>query len=295
MRRSPLLISRLLMRRIVYSGTVPSNNRLWFIVFSKDRPLQLDALLRSVQQFVSGRFRLSILWQASDDEMAKAYQEVLHRSISIIDESRRETHFRSDLNSLLASKTESSVSFLVDDLLFIQPFDCNSLANINLWKCIPSLRLGRGITYCQPTQLASPPPVLNAKALSPWLSFRWTDSVGDWSMPTSLDGHVFLTAEMRLLSRALQYKAPNSLEKVIGGYRFWFKFRSGLCFERPVIRNFAFNRVQTENEDFPCGETDSQMLLSKWNDGWQFDLSLLFEASANSCHVVVEPAFERHA
>jgi hypothetical protein len=46
------------------------------VVFSKDRPIQLDALLRSYKLAVTGNARLEIIFSASSERYLAAYAEV---------------------------------------------------------------------------------------------------------------------------------------------------------------------------------------------------------------------------
>ena len=293
MKKSALLISKLVVSKTLSPSLLTQDDCLHFFVFSKDRPLQLDALLRSVRKFVTGPYKLTVLWNATSKDTLAAFEQVLRRNESIISHAVSETDFRNDFVHAINSIRERSVAFLVDDLLFVSPLDCEKLSAIDLGACVPSFRLGRGRTYSQPCQLESPPPVLKTYSNQGWFSFSWTESSGDWSMPTSLDGHVFLTSEIRIFAKHLKFKAPNSFEGVLGEYRFWYKFRRGLCLEKPVILNFAFNRVQSENEDFPCGSTDVGFFLDKWRDGWQLDIEQMAKTQSDACHVITEPIFER--
>ncbi len=273
-------------------GRIQSDDEVLFVVMSKNRPAQLDALLRSLRRHVKGHWRVHVLVKA-DSLFSSATQEVLTAAkIQRLDVTF-ESDFRDDLLNILKGGKEKIVIFCVDDLIFVRPFDLESLSGLNLKRVVPSLRLWPGVVYCQPAGISTPPPRLRTKPGSDWLSFSWTASRGDWAMPLSLDGSVFLRQEILALAQALNFQAPNSLEFALGGYRFWFKHRTGLCRERAVLLNFALNRVQSEDFDFPAGDETVEQMLEQWEQGWQLDIHRLSATVAKSCHVICNPLWER--
>ncbi len=266
------------------------------VVFSKDRPAQLDALLRSADDYLIGDLRWIVLWRASLPRVEEDYRDFLVPRERRGFVQRQESLFRQDLLAVLDSlKGCRAIMFLVDDLLFVRPLETATLAGVDLRRCVPSLRLGRNITFCQPKDLATSPPVLRPIEARGWLDFSWTASDGDWAMPLSLDGNIFARDEIRALASLTEFRAPNSFEASLGDFRFLFKHRRGLCLEHPVLVNFAFNRVQAENDHFPCGEFGAAEFVSRWRKGWWLDVNSLAEKgrSATGCHLITEPVFER--
>jgi hypothetical protein len=263
------------------------------IVFSKDRPVQLEAMLRSAKKFFSGNCTWFILWRASSKQYTDAYTSLFSGKENCNINFVQETDFKTDLLGILKNSRHHGLIFMVDDILFVNHFDACAYIGLDPLFEIASLRHWPGISYCQPQMLYSPPPGLKISHKIPWLQFSWRESVGDWSMPVSMDGHLFSRTEILRLFKYVNFKAPNSFEKNLGDFRFLFKYRRGLCMSSPVIRNFAFNRVQSENEDFPCGSWNSDRMLEKWLTGWHLDIEALADLDAHSCHVEVEPVFER--
>jgi hypothetical protein len=289
--RSFLVALKLLIKRCLRSGVVTPDGSVNFVIFTKDRPMQFDALLRSIEKHVKGAFQIHVLWRASTENMKDDYRSLLEKYAILVHRNIEEKKFQQDVTALLNTCDGDGVLFLVDDLLFVQDFDLQSFSNLNLWKVIPSLRLGRAVIHSQPSGVDSPPPKFSQQ--QPWLSFSWTEALGDWAMPLSLDGHLFNLEEISCLCDQLSFSAPNSLEKALGEYRFWFKFRTGLCYEKPKILNFAFNRVQEENTDFPCGEMNATLMQAKWRQGFQLNIEALSETPSRACHVVREPIYEK--
>ncbi|MDV6032223.1 MAG: hypothetical protein F9B45_19480 [Phycisphaera sp. RhM] len=265
---------------------------LALIVFSKDRPLQLDALLRSIRDHLRGEFQLTVLWKASDKQFQLAYDEVFESLGEMGIRTVEENEFLGDTIDALEHALAPSAMFLVDDILFVREFRTEWLKRFRFINAVPSTRLDDQVTYSQPHECESPVPRLKSSRRSPWKVFSWRESVAGWAMPLALDGNVFSRREVIGLLKGIDCKNPNSLEAAFGPYRFWFKFRKGYCLTRRCIQNFALNRVQTENETFPCGEYSADALLEKWNQGFRLDIEKMAKIKSDSTHIVCDPVFE---
>lgn len=265
---------------------------LSIMIFSKDRPMQLEALLNSIKVCVEGEYQLIVQWSTSSTIYDEAYHKVLDVYKDIIFKSCREENFRNDLLRSLNQFKFSKLMFLVDDIIFTNNFKTAWLKGIDLKKVVPSIRLWSGINYTQPSDSINPAPEINSFYVKPWLSFSWVKSGGYWSMPLAVDGNIFDIKEILFLLKHSSFKAPNTLEKALGPYRFLFKYRKGICLDKPLILNFALNRVNIENSDFECGdEYSSEKLLELWNNGKKIDLKAMQAIESNSCHIICTPKF----
>lgn len=293
MKRSKALVFRLFYGRIRNIFRNLDENRVSACIFSKDRPLQLEALLRSMQHHCRGELERYLIWRASNEAFRSAYEEVFsgfsHDNIHFIEES----DFQKDTIAVLERSPCSSYMFLVDDLMFVREFRTEWLRGLKLFRVVPSVRLDERVTYSQPHGCDSPPPRLRSTKHPPWRSFSWTESTEGWAMPLALDGNVFDRRELLTLLKGIQFRNPNSLEGAMGPYRFWFKYRKGYCLPQRCIQNFALNRVQTENSTFPCGEFSADALLEKWEQGFRLDIEAMAQMKSNSTHIVCEPLFEK--
>src|SRR3990170_8948370 len=136
--------------RTKWSGktTLPS---VECIIFSKDRALQLHALLASYFEKVSPTPSVHILYQTSTLSHQKAYEDVIalftgdHTSFI-----RQKSYhsFREDLLHLLRSLQSEKIFFLVDDDLFIEDVDMENFAKYNTDKFVPTLRMGVNLSEC---------------------------------------------------------------------------------------------------------------------------------------------------
>lgn len=87
------------------------------LIFSKDRPAQLDLLLRSIQKHAPGLYRtVGILWAASERTYASGYERCWRENQGWWFE-QREREFETDVRQWL-ELYGPTVSFLVDDDVF---------------------------------------------------------------------------------------------------------------------------------------------------------------------------------
>lgn len=256
-----------------------------FVIFSKDRALQLDCLLQSMLHHVSGTYSIRALYCASTDAHQIAYQEVTDR-VQYTHQIRwiQEHNFHSDLEATLKAVETESVCFLVDDIVFIRPLNLDEIDSNAIRTGIVSLRLGRNITFCYTKQKTMQQPELTSNAsYNGLLQFAWNDGNYDWAYPLSVDGHIFPTTEISIAAQLLSYKAPNTFERALQILTPLYAKRPGYCFESPILLNIPLNRVQDEVDNI-SGDISPEELLDKWNEGMALDFIKLSEIQTKSVH-----------
>src|ERR1700761_8690404 len=102
-------------------------NDLFWLVLSKDRPLQLDALLRSMQAMGGGAVPCVVLYKTSSDRYRTAYADVFERHKDMHLETILEQNFKSDVINITRTKPYKRVAFLVDDQVFIEPVNVKKI------------------------------------------------------------------------------------------------------------------------------------------------------------------------
>jgi hypothetical protein len=241
------------------------------VVFSKDRPAQLAALLASMGECVTPAVPVRVLYAAGDDRFARAYAEVLEAFAPAGVEGRRESRFRDDLPRLLAENDAPRVFFLVDDIVFTEPVDLTPLLRLDLATHVPSLRLGRNLERCYTADRPQPLPRFEPLPGCPGLlSWRWSEGLHDWGYPLSVDGNLFDAREMAVLAEIADYKAPNSFEVALQHFSACFDGRLGVCFEKSRLLNIPCNKVQDEVPN-RAGTVDPVYLLERWEAGFGID------------------------
>lgn len=204
------------------------------VVFSKDRPAQLELLLRSLQRYLAGWEQLAprVLYACSDERAEAGYDLVEHLYPQV------EWHVQHGGRSFkehvlgLVDPARPLTVFLVDDdvlkaAVSVADDEIEQLARDPELLCV-SLRMAPHMDYCYSEDLSTPPP-----AFAPRNTWAWQGLAGDWGYPMSLDGHVFRTAEILPLLETLDYRDPNSLEAAL----------AAVPPARPLVRCYASARL----------------------------------------------------
>jgi hypothetical protein len=193
------------------------------IIFSKDRAMQLDLLLKSILlNFNVEDYKLNILYKASNDEYNRGYNMIrdLYPQFSY----KREENFKSDLMSLF-NDSEYTV-FLTDDDIIYQSFKLNKDELHNIFMLTDamcfSLRLGLNTKHCYTMQKLND--LKNFKRhefyhdtdlIEPVISWKVKDGTNDYAYPMSVDGHIFKTTFIKEISNFLEYSNPIMFEAML--------------------------------------------------------------------------------
>jgi len=246
------------------------------IVFSKDRAMQLHALLLSYFAYVKNPAKLQILFTTSNKHHSRAYDDLkkifADKPVTFI----REQSFKKDFEKLLQAITTTTVFFMTDDGLFIDSFDMQEVITFNPVHVLPSLIKGKDLTYCYiRNQKQALPEFINPKdiTLPPFMiCWKWANaqSGSDWAYPMSVDLTFYQKKEVETLVKNISYKAPNSLETALhNNYAAIFVKRTGLCYEKAKYVNVVANVVNTEHKNRHSGLHSAESLLEKWQAGYR--------------------------
>jgi len=261
---------------------------LEIIIFSKDRPLQLLALLESLEHYSSYKILPRVIYNSKDENYERAYQNLFEKYPHLYQSktSDKSTGFKTALLNLLESLKSDAVVCLVDDILIKNYFDWKELLKYDLNQIVPCLRLGEHLNFCYTAddgQILPPYKVIDNKM---W--FYWKEGEHDWKYPMSLDGNVFDRMEFVEMCKALSFKAPNSLELMLRNqFQHRYLHRLGFCFIESIILNNPVNKVQTENDNFH-GKVHQDDLLKLWCEGKKIDFKSYQGMKNISCHQEVE-------
>src|ERR1035437_3602225 len=182
------------------------------VIFSKDRPLQLDAALASLLLRCKDpeRMDVNVLYATSS-----AYQEGLYKQLSLeypgINFCRQQ-QFRQDVLDLVGKA--AFVAFVVDDALFVREFSVQTVIEeleASDGAIGFSLRLGRNTTYCYPVDAQQELPEF-ATARPGVLAFHWPGASHDFGYPFDLSSSVYRTADIEPLLRRIRFTTPNLME-----------------------------------------------------------------------------------
>ena len=261
-----------------------------FVAFSRNRPIQLHALLSSMRNCVDGPHSVTVLhrydseYQASLDELVQEFHEV--RFVN-------ETSFRDQVTKI-TSESGYFIAFLVDDIIFKEKFSVDVpvsvLNQVGDSLCF-SLRLGLHLDYCYPVD--RPMKVPDGTVSNGVFFWDWTSAELDWNYPLSLDGHVFRRDQMLQMISAIQFKNPNEFEAVLQFIAKQYQLpRICSSFVRSPLLNVPMNRVQDEFKN-RCLDVTVESLHDLWRAGNVIDLTRLDGYINHGAHEPIELSYMR--
>lgn len=301
------------------------------ILFSYNRAMQLDALLRSFLAHCQdcADIRLTVIYKTSGDLHAHQYQRLTesykdNSNISF----QREVHFRSDVIQLLAARKpgfrrkvmsvfaarvnpilhnafqltnsfnkEGFVLFLVDDALFIREFNLQDIlrvVNDHPDALGFSLRLGINTNYCYAKdRLQSIPQFVQ---IHPGvIKFRWVTAEADFAYPLEVSSSVYRVRDILPLLLKLNYQNPNLLEGRMAARakEFASTLPKLLCFEQSVAFCNPVNKVQIvyNNRSGLNPEYSSNYLAELYERGYRIDIQAYDGFVPNGVHQETEIIF----
>jgi len=261
------------------------------IVFSKDRPMQLELFIRSFNKYVKNfnNYIINVLYTYSNTNFKKGYDKLFdmgYTNIVFV----KENKFKLDLINLIDSRLTEFILFFVDDNVFKNDFDfydnqMNLFKNDNEILC-RSLRLHPNLTYCYPMRLKiTKYPVFLEDNI-----FYWRGEQGDYGYPMSVDGHMFRTKEILPLVKELNYKNPNSFEGLMATHS--LNLSKMICYNKSIIVNNPCNIVQINNLNV-YGNITANELNDKFLEGYIINLNNFDGIENISCHQEIKMRFEK--
>jgi|GEM_PF-641661 len=258
------------------------------ICFSKDRVMQLHALLMSYYKYVKNPVKLTVLYTFSNERHQATYDSLIKLFVGYNICFVKEKDFKNDLESLLNSIEAKKCFFMTDDALFIDDVDLADFIKYNPSEAIPCLTKGLDLTYCftYDWQQALPRFIYNSEVALNQKCWNWgevPETSPDWAYPLSLDATLFEKTEVEIIIKNTLYKAPNTLESNMQFYLELFNYRKGICFDKVKYVNVPCNLVQTEIPNKTTGEYDIEFLLEKWEQGYRIHFEEYYQ---QDCKVV---------
>lgn len=258
-----------------YTGFVTDNfeikSGISGIVFSKDRAMQLHALLSSYFFYAQGPAPLTVLFTCSNTFHEQSYT-ILKESFSDYPVSFiKETDFKEQLRSLVKNTTDGRIFFMTDDAVFTGEFDLYDCMNFNSAESVFSLRLGADMDYCYTYQSEQAVPLFEKVSTKekPFLIWKWDQMFHspDWCYPLSVDATIFTTKEVERLIEEIDFRTPNTLEGAMQAYAGLFTCRNGVCYTETKYVNIPCNIVQNDYQNVQTGLFSADELLKYYMEG----------------------------
>lgn len=276
------------------SESVASAKKVSAIIFSKDRPMQLEATLSSMYRFCRDidSVNVTVIYKSTSLEFASGYEFIknLYKANFV-----EENSFKNDL--LDAIDGSEYLLFIVDDCIFIREFSISHCVNALVADQMSigvSLRLGRNTRYCYTLDKLQAIPRFEEES-SGLLKYDWPNTDYDFGYPLELSSSLYRVQDLMPILQSLQYTAPNNLEDLLSrnAVHFVKKYPKLYCFNYSVAFCAPMNRVQDEYLNRASGDqkVSAGQLMKLFNDGFRIDVQAYEQFIPNACHQEVKIKF----
>jgi hypothetical protein len=264
------------------------------LLFSCDRPMQLYALLESIEANVKGDSGVYVIGRATTDAYAKGYQHVAERfpHVSFIMQQAEDgSDFRPLVLDTLERKIDvSHIVFGVDDIIVTAPIDLAqgmaSLAKTGAYGLY--YRLGKNTTYCYMAkeEQGVPPLIELGDSL-----YAWQFSAGkcDWDYPNTVDFTLFRKRDVLADLSLIPFNTPGWLEARWSGLA--SHDRVGLVYERSSIVNIPLNVINDQFGNAHMASHTAETLHQAFMSGKKIDITPLQGIAPLSAHSEYEIVF----
>ncbi len=261
------------------------------VFFSRNRPMQLYAALGSFSRHsVNGRsgLKTAVIYRADTEQYERQYKEVAARFQSV--ELFKEKDFRSDI-MLQMNREAQYISFMVDDNMFVAPFDLGIIES-SLYKnpkaIAFSLRFGTTLNYNSAKRLEHGKPPFMQTEQEGIVKFDWTIAPPTYNYPLELSCSVFRKKQICGLMEFIDMPEPNTFEAELANLRRVTakRFPQVLCYDKPRSFCIPCNKVQNIYDN-PSGEEfgyTPEQLAGQFDQGKKIDISKFDGFVPTCCH-----------
>lgn len=268
--------------------TLPRHPIVSVLVFSKDRALQLEAMLRTFYQCCADAelADVNVIYAASTEAHALQYAtvaDVLSRA-----RFRPERNFHED--TIRFARRTPYLLLAVDDAVFVRRFCLQD--GVRALAEHPELigfsyRLGRNITAHYPTGTIQETPDF-ASLEAGLLQVDWTRSAQYFAYPLEVSSSLFRTADIIPLLEQQPYDHPNTLESMLNGCKHAYVVaRPALAFyETSAAFCIPLNVVQDRFDNRHAAQQDwsAEALAARFAKGERLFPNGLQGLVPDSCH-----------
>jgi len=265
---------------------IKNGSMITSIVFSKNRPLQLDLCLESIHKNFPACNKVIVLHN-NDAEFSEAHSTLCSEHDNIESWTQSYSLFK-DISAAITASDNNYICFFTDDDICFKEVPNTDYDQIFINKNIQCLSLRMGLNIIQRSHEDMTFPDLPHQTYNYKDVIIWSKTAhiygSYWSYSLSVDGHIFRKNDMlqmidelcMLESRHKWKQTPNELEGAL--QRFWTISPNTMAsFKHSVVVNSPNNKVQ-QSHDNRSGDVfsyDSQFLLEKYMSGHRIDIDRL--------------------
>lgn len=265
------------------------------VIFSYDRPLQLYALIESLNKYVTGINSIAIVYRASSNAYDAAFKNVAS-SFPYVQFFKQESI--DDFKTLTVQALDSGLSdyilFAVDDNIvkdYVDLSECIEwLENTKSYGFY--LKLGTHLTHCYTENCTQEVPHYSI-VHDDIYAWNFEDGQKDWNYPNTVDMTLYRKKDLLNLFKQFVYTNPNFLEAQWASW--WVQHKNnariGIFYKNSKILNIPINRVQNDMLNRDMNLYTPQELLEKFEAGLKIDILPFYQIKNNAVHMEYEPIF----
>lgn len=250
------------------------------IIWSKNRAMQLDALLRSsVKNAGIENKNTYIVYDYSDDIYGQGYDLAMSRFRDYA-YFIKQRDFKKDIIDVLNIVNTKYVLGNSDDNIFINPAEFYGMQE---GDHAYSLRLYPGIVYCNPAKLTMKTPDFIYRDYT-YCKWDWTqcNPRGCWGYPNSCDSNIYRTEEFLDNIKKAEFNNPSNLEAWLNDHR---PFKCIMvCNKKPSLISIENNVVSSTSTNESVG-WNIEELNKKLLNGYIIDSEKFYGIKKYSCHI----------
>ena len=262
-------------------------NSLNIVCFSKDRPMQLQAYIESLDKYADLQYTLDIIYTVSDEKYEQAYKQLMatYDDIPFI----RETNMQKNLRDLFNGYGEH-VMFGCDDVLFTSKFG-NEYETLMIDENVFgfTMRAGENIIYSHPAQTHFK---FHGEVIEDtFCKWDWRTGQVTFAYPFELNATVYRKQDVLKyfdLVKGVKKWHPNILEGGFYSLRQYFYNRPIMySYKNPKMVVLTINRVQdvAENPVYEEEGYTTEKLLEMFLAGRQIDIDHLHDRTFDRIHI----------
>jgi len=243
-------------------------------VVSKNRAMQLEALLRSMRRFALDLWPPTVIYTSSTSDYSRGY-EILQAEY-ICNWIRQGPDFKKDILSAVDQNKLFACWFVDDDIFYrsLPDFKARLFESGSGYAYAP--RLGKNCTYCYNVD-------------KPQL-----EGTLDFGSTLSLDGHIYWTKEILPRVKSISFTNPNELEHYLcisspdSAHEFKLLYEECNC-----LVGIPHNRVQDQFPNRTSGGVSAKELNDRFLAGERIDLDAMNFSGVKGVHWPVKYEFKR--
>jgi len=251
------------------------------IIFSKDRPCQLDALLDSIKWFYGVPSFINILYLYSNDFYSKGYNQcmadyIINKNIEWHCQLNSKDGFKAQIENLSIKNNCEYITYFTDDDIIKSKFQYDEIFKQfenNKDILTLSLRLGLHVNFNYVNQEYTPSPVTNL-----W-EWRKYPPLSDWGYPMSIQGNIFRREDIIPCIKRIHFDCPNNFEGSM--YHSPINKPYMLCYPKSKVLGLQLNRVASTSTN-RSGNISIEHLNKEYLNGKRLDFRKLCDVDFNS-------------